>query len=234
MDTPKNPEVVVITGASAGVGRATAQAFARRGADLGLLARGREGLDAARRDVEALGGRAIAVPTDVADPDQVEARRRGRRKGVRAHRRLGQQRDGLGLLARQADEGRGVSPGHRGHVPRHRPRHARGPEADAAPRPRLDRPGRVGTGLPGHPAPVGVLRGQARDPGLLRLPPLRVDPRREPSPADDGADAAARIPLSSDGSRADCRGRRSRSRRSSSPRSPPRRSSGPLRTTAVR
>lgn len=67
------PEVVVITGASAGVGRATARRFARSGCCIGLLARGRDGLTAAYRDVEALGGRALALPTDVADPDQVEA-----------------------------------------------------------------------------------------------------------------------------------------------------------------
>ena len=73
MNNPEKPEVVVITGASAGVGRATARAFAERGASVGLLARGRGGLEGARRDVEALGGRAIAVPTDVADPAQVEA-----------------------------------------------------------------------------------------------------------------------------------------------------------------
>ncbi|MEL7675150.1 MAG: SDR family oxidoreductase [Chloroflexota bacterium] len=66
-------QVVVITGASAGVGRATARAFARRGASIGLLARGTDGLDATRRDVERLGGRALALPTDVADPAAVEA-----------------------------------------------------------------------------------------------------------------------------------------------------------------
>lgn len=49
-------EVVVVTGASAGVGRATVRAFARRGASIGLLARGREGLEAARQEVESLGG----------------------------------------------------------------------------------------------------------------------------------------------------------------------------------
>jgi short-subunit dehydrogenase len=63
---------VVITGASAGVGRATA-AFARRAASIGLIARGRAGLEGARREVESLGGRAIAVVADVADADQVEA-----------------------------------------------------------------------------------------------------------------------------------------------------------------
>ncbi len=67
------PEVVVITGASAGVGRATAVAFARRGASIGLLARGLAGLEAARRDVEAAGGKALVLPTDTADADAVEA-----------------------------------------------------------------------------------------------------------------------------------------------------------------
>ncbi|HKY09610.1 MAG TPA: SDR family oxidoreductase [Candidatus Binatia bacterium] len=69
----RNSEVVVITGASAGVGRATARAFARRGAKIGLLARGRDGLDGACRDVERAGGQALSLPTDVAHPDQVEA-----------------------------------------------------------------------------------------------------------------------------------------------------------------
>jgi len=67
------PEVVVITGASAGVGRATVRAFARRKARLGLLARDPERLAATRREVEALGGAALALVTDVADATQVEA-----------------------------------------------------------------------------------------------------------------------------------------------------------------
>ena len=69
----RTPEVVVVTGASAGVGRAIVRAFARRGACIGLVARGHEGLEGARRDVEELGGKALVLPTDVADPDQVEA-----------------------------------------------------------------------------------------------------------------------------------------------------------------
>ncbi|QSW98629.1 SDR family oxidoreductase [Haloterrigena alkaliphila] len=73
MSEPIDSEVVVVTGASAGVGRATARAFAERGAKIGLLARGEDGLEGAREDVEAAGGEAIAVPTDVADPDAVEA-----------------------------------------------------------------------------------------------------------------------------------------------------------------
>ena len=73
MTDGQKPEVVVVTGASGGVGRAIAHAFAKRGAHIGLLARGERGLDDARREVEELGGQAIVVPTDVADPDQVEA-----------------------------------------------------------------------------------------------------------------------------------------------------------------
>lgn len=68
----KDAKVVVVTGATSGVGRATARAFAERGASVGLLARGREGLEGAAKDVGAAGGRSLTVPTDVADPDQVE------------------------------------------------------------------------------------------------------------------------------------------------------------------
>lgn len=66
-------KIVVVTGASAGIGRATVREFARAGADLALIARGREGLEAAAREVEELGGRALAICADVADADAVEA-----------------------------------------------------------------------------------------------------------------------------------------------------------------
>ncbi|HEY1587738.1 MAG TPA: SDR family oxidoreductase, partial [Polyangia bacterium] len=69
----KRGKVVVITGASAGVGRATAQRFAKDGASIALVARGEAGLEGARRDVEELGGRAIVCPADVADPWAVDA-----------------------------------------------------------------------------------------------------------------------------------------------------------------
>lgn len=70
---PPPQRVAVVTGASGGIGRATAVAFARRGWRVALLARGIEGLEGARADVEAAGGRALVVPTDVADAAAVEA-----------------------------------------------------------------------------------------------------------------------------------------------------------------
>ncbi|MET8438903.1 SDR family oxidoreductase [Streptomyces sp900116325] len=67
------PKTVVITGASAGIGRATARAYAARGANVILLARGRAGLATTADDVERAGGHALALPTDMADHQQVEA-----------------------------------------------------------------------------------------------------------------------------------------------------------------
>ena len=68
----QRPEVVMVTGASGGVGRATVRAFAQQGAHIGLLARGRAGLEGAKRDVETLGGKGLILQADVSDPDQVE------------------------------------------------------------------------------------------------------------------------------------------------------------------
>ena len=65
--------VAVVTGASAGVGRATAVALAADGYDVALLARGRAGLEAAAADVDEAGGKPLAVPTDVASFDEVDA-----------------------------------------------------------------------------------------------------------------------------------------------------------------
>jgi NAD(P)-dependent dehydrogenase (short-subunit alcohol dehydrogenase family) len=65
--------LAVVTGASAGVGRATAVAFARRGRRVALLARGHAGLAGAGRDVEAAGGWPVVIPVDVADADAVFA-----------------------------------------------------------------------------------------------------------------------------------------------------------------
>lgn len=66
-------QTVVVTGASAGIGRATAVAFARQGARVALLARGMPGLRAAQREIEAAGGQALALPVDLCDSAQIEA-----------------------------------------------------------------------------------------------------------------------------------------------------------------
>ncbi len=64
--------VIAITGASAGLGRASARAFASAGASVALIARGNDGLLAAKAEVENCGSRALVLPTDVADADAVE------------------------------------------------------------------------------------------------------------------------------------------------------------------
>jgi NAD(P)-dependent dehydrogenase (short-subunit alcohol dehydrogenase family) len=67
------PEVVVITGAAAGVGRATAAEFGRRGAYVGLIARDGDRLERASDEIRRLGGRALILPTDVSDSVQIDA-----------------------------------------------------------------------------------------------------------------------------------------------------------------
>ena len=66
-------DVVVITGASGGVGRATARRFADDGAKIALLARGEAGLEGIATEVEERGGKALVLPTDVSDAGEVEA-----------------------------------------------------------------------------------------------------------------------------------------------------------------
>jgi NAD(P)-dependent dehydrogenase (short-subunit alcohol dehydrogenase family) len=71
--TARQAQIVVVTGASGGVGRAVATAYGRRGDTVALLARGRRGLDAAALAVADAGGKALALETDVADADAVRA-----------------------------------------------------------------------------------------------------------------------------------------------------------------
>src|ERR671931_2552241 len=73
MNRKSAAEVVVVTGAGAGLGRAIVQSFARRGAHIGLVSRGRERLEDARQEVEMAGGKAVVLPADVADSGAVEA-----------------------------------------------------------------------------------------------------------------------------------------------------------------
>jgi short-subunit dehydrogenase len=70
-DSSSDPCVVVLTGASSGIGRATAHAFARQGADLVLAARGREALEDVADECRQAGARVMVVPTDVTDADAV-------------------------------------------------------------------------------------------------------------------------------------------------------------------
>lgn len=68
----KTKKVVVVTGASAGVGRAVVREFAKNGADIALIARGKDGLEEAKKEVEEYGGKALIFPVDVADAAAVE------------------------------------------------------------------------------------------------------------------------------------------------------------------
>src|SRR3954470_19292662 len=76
-------KIVAVAGASAGIGRATVQELAREGADVGLIARGEERLNAAAAEVRETGRRACVAPADVADAEQVE------RAAERIERELG-------------------------------------------------------------------------------------------------------------------------------------------------
>ncbi len=220
-DPTKSPRVVVITGASGGIGRASARLFAAQGDHVALLARGSTGLEAAAREVRDLGGTALPISVDTADHEALE------HAADRVEAELGPidvwVNDAFtSVFARFVDiepeEFRRVTEvTYLGFVNGTRSR----AEPDAAARPRRDRPGRVRPGPPRDPAAVGLLRRQARHVGLPRVPADRAAPRPQQRPRHLRGDARASTPRSSAGCCPSCRCRRNRFRRSTSPRSPP-------------
>ena len=177
--------VVVVTGASAGLGRAIACAFAREGDRVALVARGRAGLEAAAAEVRQLGGKAVVYPADVADADALDA------VAEAVERELGPidvwvNNAMVAVLGEVADttaeEFRRVTDvTYLGSV------HGTqsGAAQDAAARPGAHHPGRLRARPPRHPASGDLLRSQARDPGLLRVPALRAAPPRKHRRPDD-------------------------------------------------
>ena len=188
------PEVVVVTGASAGVGRATVRAFAKRGAYIGLLARGEEGLEATRAEVERYGGKALVLPTDVSDAEAV----------AQAAQAVEDAFGPIDIWVNDAfasifaplkeidpkDYQRATEVTYLGSV--------YGTMAalktHVAPGPRPHHSGGLGAGGAERPAPVGLLRSQKRDHGLFRLAALRADPRQEQRQNYGGADACPKHP----------------------------------------
>ena len=182
-----NQRVVVVTGASAGVGRATVRAFAGEGAHVGLIARDTEGLHAAAREVEELGGKGLAVPADVADADQVEE------AAARIENELGPidvwvNNAMTTVFARVAD----VTPaefkratevtylgtvyGTMAALRRMLPRNAG-----------KNYPGRIGARLPIDSSASGLLRRKTRHRRFHGFAPHRADPRRQEYSLDHGA-----------------------------------------------
>ena len=212
--------IVVITGASAGVGRATARAFAEHGFDVALLARGTAGLEGGGRGES--GRRAV--------PGDPRRRRPTSRRSTRpplagrdrtgADRRVGQRRDDHRVRSRLGRETGRLPTGRRGDVPRPGVGHDGRAGADAAPRPRLHRQRRLGARLHRHPAcsPRTARRSS---------PAAGSSSRPEPSCSTRAATSGCpwcicrrSTPRSSTGARRRWTITRSRSRPSTSPRSP--------------
>ena len=185
---------VVITGASAGIGRATAQLFGKRGANVALVARGAAGLQGAARRRRGRRRQGADHPDRCRRLFGRRSRRRPSRIRIRPHRRLGQCRVHLRLRAIQRNHGRRVQTRHRGVLPRVRPRHHGGAGENAAPRPRHHRAGRLGTQPAIHPAAVGLLRRQTRHQRVHRIGALRTAARGIEGADHPGADARGQHP----------------------------------------
>ena len=136
-------QTVVVTGASAGIGRPPPACSGSAAPRVGLIARGQAGLDGAVRDVEEAGGKALAVSADVADYGQV-TRPPGRSRSTSGRSTSGSTSRSPRCSPVHRDHGGGVPAGDRGQLPRVRARDNGGAHADAAPRPGHDRAGRVG------------------------------------------------------------------------------------------
>ena len=182
-------EVVVVTGASAGVGRAVAREFGKRRARVGLIARGTDGLDAARKEIEAFGGQAIVLPTDVAEADKVDL------AAAEVEKTFGPIDVWVNnamtsvfspVWDMEAEEIRRVTEvtylgtvyGTMAALRRMLPRD-RGTIVQVG----------LGAGVQEHPAPVRVLWRQARDGGLHGFATLRAHSPRQPRSSDRGAPA---------------------------------------------
>jgi NAD(P)-dependent dehydrogenase (short-subunit alcohol dehydrogenase family) len=168
-------KTVVVTGASAGIGRAAAELFGARGARVALIARGEDGLRGAADAVDYVGGTALPLPTDVADFEAVE------RAAAGAETELGPIDVWVNVAFTSvfapftkitpAEFRRVTEVTYLGYV--HGTMAAL--RRNGAPRPRHDRPGRVRARLPVDPAAVRLLRREARGQRLHRVGPHRAD-----------------------------------------------------------
>ena len=193
-------EVVVVTGASAGVGRAVVREFAKKKADIGLIARGVERLEEAKREVEECGGRALVIPADVADAEAEERAAERVEGGTRPERYMGE-RPMTTVFAPFSHHARGIQARHGSALSRVRVRHHVGAKSGctrgtAGPWCRLGRRWRI-VRFPS----IGILRCEACRRRLYRFNPIGADSREKRrahhgcAPAGDEYTAVLVVPL---------------------------------------